>query len=216
MNPLTEKILASGYANRVIDESQLARMLSGSRASRYGLVNRALKFGELHRVRRGIYVLDDRWRRNPVHPYALAQALLPGSYVSFETALAWHSWIPEAVMTIVSVTPGRKSKDYQHTRFGRFTFQPIAVYPSGFLELVERQQVEQQSFLIASPFRALMDLVCFRKQRWTGMGWITDGLRIDAEFLSTLAKEDFTVLMKVYKHSRVLEFLAAFEDEMNL
>ena len=90
------------------------------------------------------------------------------------------------------------------------------MYLSGFLELVEREQVEQQSFLIASPLRALMDLVCFRKQRWTGMGWITDGLRIDAEFLSTLAKEDFTILMKVYKHSRVHEFLAVFEDEMNL
>jgi len=86
MQPLTERIMGSGLVNRVFFDSQLKRMLKGSEASRYGLVNRAVKAGEVHRIRRGLYVLDNKYRKVPLHPFALAQALEPGSYVSLETA----------------------------------------------------------------------------------------------------------------------------------
>jgi hypothetical protein len=41
-------------------------------------------------------MLGQSVRKNDVHPFAVAQALLPGSYVSFETALAFHGWIPHS------------------------------------------------------------------------------------------------------------------------
>ena len=97
MQSLTEKIIDMNQANRVLNDMQLRRMLGGGNARRYGLVNRALKMGELHRLNRGLYVLDNKYRDYPLHPFALAQALMPGSYVSFETALSHHGWIPEAV-----------------------------------------------------------------------------------------------------------------------
>lgn len=97
MQTLAQKLIEQGLENRVLTEKQLARVLKGSRQRRYGLVNRALKAGELHRLSRGRYLLADRFRDYPGHPFALAQALVPGSYVSFETAFAHHGWIPEAV-----------------------------------------------------------------------------------------------------------------------
>jgi predicted transcriptional regulator of viral defense system len=68
-----------------------------------------MKSGELVRLQRGLYVLADRYRAQPCHSFAVAQAFAPGSYISFETALAYHGWIPERVFVTASVVPGRKS-----------------------------------------------------------------------------------------------------------
>ena len=123
MTPLTELIIKSGEAIRVLSARQLERLLGGSDARRYGQVNRALKAGELLKARRGLYVLADVYRKQPLHPFVLAQQLLPGSYISAETALSFHGWIPEVVHTILSMTHGGKSVDYMHQDLGYFEFR---------------------------------------------------------------------------------------------
>ncbi len=215
MQTLTKQLINQGLENRLLTEKQLARVLQGSPQRRYGLVNRALKAGELLRLTRGSYLLADQYRDYPGHPFALAQAFEQGSYVSFETALAHHGWIPEAVYTTASVTPGRKKQVYEHSKFGCFTFHPLAVHISSFLELVERAQIIQQTMLVAEPFRALMDLVCLRKIEWQGMAWFTEGLRIDEEYLYSITHNDIDTLMLVYKQKRVKLFLESFSRELN-
>ena len=207
MKLLTEKIIESDQINRVFNDMQLKRMLGGSDARRYGLVNRALKVGELHRIKRGLYILDNKYRDYPLHPFALAQMMAPGSYVSLETALAHHGWIPEAVYTTASILPGRKSKKCDHEKFGSFSFHPLAIHKGYFLELVLREQVEQQVMLIAKPVRALMDLICLRKMEWQGLDWLTEGMRIDFEHLRTISNSDIRILKFVYKQRLVQKFL---------
>ena len=214
MQTLTEQLIELGLANRVLSDKQLARVVGGGPQRRYGLVNRSMKAGELLRLTRGSYLLAERFRDYPGHPFALAQAFVPGSYVSFETALAHHGWIPEAVYTTASVTPGRKSLDYEHPVFGRFSFHPLAIQAGYFLELVARVQITQQSLLVAEPFRALMDLVCLRKVEWQGLGWLTEGLRIDDEALRNIARTDFRTLALVYKQKRVKAFLTSLAGEL--
>ncbi|MCH8846976.1 MAG: type IV toxin-antitoxin system AbiEi family antitoxin domain-containing protein [Proteobacteria bacterium] len=214
MKSLTEKIMESDQVNRVFSDAQLSRMLGGSDARRYGLVNRALKVGELHRVKRGLYALDNRYRDYPLHPFALAQVMVPGSYVSLETALAYHGWIPEAVFTTASILPGRKSKNYDHEKLGSFSFQPLAIHKGYFLELVLREQVNQQAILIAKPVRALMDLICLRKKEWQGMDWLTEGMRIDYEYLKMINGADIRSLKLVYKQNRIRKFLDELSREL--
>ncbi len=214
MKLLTEKIIESDQVNRVFNAMQLKRMLGGSDARRYGLVNRALKVGELHRIKRGLYVLDNKYRDNPLHPFALAHMMAPGSYVSLETALAHHGWIPEAVYTTASILPGRKSKNCDHEKFGSFSFHPLAIHEGYFLELVLREQVEQQVMLIAKPVRALMDLICLRKKEWQGVDWLTEGMRIDYEYLRTITNADIRILKFVYKQKRVQYFLDNLSREL--
>ena len=79
MKVVTEIIIKQGLANRFIKASQLEQLIDGSPKRRYGLVNRALKSGELLRLQRGLYILADQFRSAPCHPFALAQALAPGS-----------------------------------------------------------------------------------------------------------------------------------------
>ena len=211
MSTLVSLVIDAGYANCILNDRQLARILGGSDDRRYGQVKRALKSGNLIRVKRGNYVLSEGYRTNPVHPYALAQALVIGSYISMETALAFHGWIPESVPITVSVTPGRKSKDVHHNNFGQFEFNPLALHKSGFLSGVGRHVLAQQPVLVASPLRALLDIVAYRKQLWAGLSWIESGLRIERSSLQGLNRSDFEVLKDVYKHKAVNDFLMKLE-----
>lgn len=213
MQTLTEQLIDEGFNNRVIADSQLARLITGTPQRRHSLVNRALKAGELLRLRRGTYLLAGKYRDYAAHPFALAQAFVPGSYVSFETALAWHGWIPEAVFTTASVTPGRKSYTYDHTQLGSFSFHPLATQAGYFLELVDRVQINEQTMLVARPIRALMDLVCLRKSEWQGVKWLQESLRIDDEHLRQITHADIRTLRLVYKHKRVNNFLGSLASE---
>ncbi len=216
MTMLIQEINKAGYSDRLINDRQLARIVGGSSQRRYGLVNRALKAKDLLRLQRGLYMLSPQYRSHTCHPFHLAQNLAPGSYVSFETALSYHGWIPEAVTVTASVSPGRKSRDYEHDEMGRFTFQALAMNKIHFLELVERVQLNHQTMLVAKPIRALMDLVCLRKTEWQGLDWIVKGLRIDRELLSSITKTELAILKQVYKHKRIHTFLMELEFALDL
>lgn len=216
MQTLTKLIRGARLADRLLTDQQLKRLVDGSDQRRYNLVNRAMKVGELIRLRRGLYVMADQFRSTPCHPYAMAQMFEPGSYVSLESALSYHNWVPEAVFTTTSILPGRKDKEYRHDQFGLFTFHPLAIQPGSFLELVQRVEADKQSFLLATPVRAFMDLVCFRKIEWQGMDWIERGMRIDREVWNDVTGEQLRSLKNVYKHQRTQRFLNKLEIALGL
>lgn len=87
MASLSDTIASSAYASRVLSEGQLATLVGGGNARRYGLVNRALKDQSLIRLKRGAYVLAKAMHDRELHPFSIAQGLMPGSYVSFELAV---------------------------------------------------------------------------------------------------------------------------------
>jgi len=207
MTPLTEIIIESGNSERVLSARQLERLLEGGSARRYGLVNRAIKANELLQARRGLYVLADKYRRHPVHPFTLAQHWMPGSYVSAETALSFHGWIPEAVHAVVSMTSGGKTMRYTHTVFGQFEFCRMTVNTGYFLQGVARHELEHQVALIADPMRALLDLVYLRKLQWQGLDFLIEGLRVDEQVIKSVNSSDITMLLAVYKGKREQVFI---------
>ena len=207
MTPLTEIIIDSGNADRIFSAHQLERLLGGGDVRRYGLVNRALKSGELLKARRGLYVLEDKYRRYPVHPFALAQQLRPGSFISAETALSFHGWIPEAVHSTLSVIHGGKSQQFTHEIFGQFEFRRMTVNSGDFLQAVSRYELENQVALIANPIRALLDLAYLRKLSWQGLDYLMDGLRIDEEHLRAVPFTQIKKLLLIYQGKRELEFI---------
>jgi hypothetical protein len=214
MSKLVQTLKDAGYEHRLFTDRQLARLLGVGDARRYGLVNRALKDGSLTRIKRGLYALGDRYQHGAPHPFAVAQALVPGSYISFETALSYHGWIPEAVYTTASVNAGRKTLTRDTDRFGHFSFHPLAIAPYQFLVSVDRVEMGKSVALVAQPLRALMDLVAFRKASWTGLEWIEQGLRIERSRLTALHHSDFNALRDVYKHKLVRFFLRALEQDV--
>jgi hypothetical protein len=213
---LTEYLVEQGLSEKVISERQLERVVGGAPARRYGLVNRALKAQELIRIRRGLYVLPTKYRTEAPHPFAIAQALEPGSYVSFETALSAHGWIPEAVRVTASVVPGRKSSHLEHPVVGSFEFRPLALHKEYFLELIERRQLGAQIALVAQPLRALVDLITCRKLDWHGLAQLTDGMRIEEQRLHQITRTQIQTLRDVYKQQRPNDFLSGLTRELQL
>lgn len=216
MQTLTKILQEQGLTKPLLSDAQIARVIEGSPQRRYNLVNRAIKAGELYRVRRGLYRLPSQYSDFECHPYALAQRLVPGSYISLETALSHHGWIPEAVYSTASIVPGQKSSAFEDDRMGRFSFHPLSTRPGHFLELISRLTVVQQTVLVASPARALMDLVCLRKLEWQGLEWFEQSLRIDHELLAAVTGSQLRTLKQVYKQKRMQRYLAEFEKALGL
>lgn len=211
MNALADQVTQSSLADRIFNEDQLRDLLGGSDARRYALVHRALKDGSLIRLKRATYMLGRRTSNDAVHPFVVAQALLPGSYISFETALAYHGWIPEAVFTTASVSPGRKTITYDTPSLGQFSFHPLALREYQFLTSVDREKFGKLVAFVAQPLRALIDLVALRKEHWSGLDWLTTGMRIDEDRLLSLKRKDFSALHPVYKHKAANDFLHSLE-----
>ena len=162
-----------------LSDTEIAALVPGTPASRYNQVKRALASKDLIQIKRGLYQLSSRYRRQSVNVYILSQKIYGPSYVSFESALSYHGLIPEAVHSISSACV-KRARIFD-TPVGRFEYIPIPIMV--FLEDVERVEIDKQSFLMASPLKALTDYVYVNRLDWIGIKPILESLRIDREDL---------------------------------
>src|SRR3990170_9057478 len=63
-----------------------------------------LKDNIIIRVKKGLYIFADKYRREPICLELLANLLYGPSYVSLEYALSFYNEIPEKVELITSIT----------------------------------------------------------------------------------------------------------------
>jgi len=111
--------------------------------------------GKIYQLRRGLYSLAPPFQKVNPHPFLVANRMLPASYVSLQSALAYYGMIPEYVPVTTSITTMRPN--HWETPLGIFNFRHIQVdFFNGYrLEGIgERQQA-----FIASPEKALLDLI---------------------------------------------------------
>jgi len=124
-------------------------------------VSRWVKAGRLIQLRRGVYALAPAWRRIEPHPFLVANKIQRGSYVSLQSALAFHGVIPEHVPVVTSVGPGRP--ETVQNPLGTFQFNHVTeglLFGYTRLELArEPSSVRRQFAFVASPEKALLDLV---------------------------------------------------------
>ena len=203
MQTLTKFLIDIGLAGRVLTLTELSRLIGGTASSRYSLVHRALCHGELLQVRRGLYVVAQMQQVSLPHPFVLAQALQPGSYISFESSLGFHGWIPESVPVTLSVLPGRRQLSLQHAVLGGFRFLPLALQRGHFLAAVDRQSLGGQTALVAQPLRALLDIACLRKLNPIAMLDLVPSMRVDPSLLAQLLPDQWQAMQAVYCHQRM-------------
>ena len=114
-------------------------------------LSRWTRSGKIHQLRRGLYTLAPPHNRVTPHPFLLANALVPGSYVSGISALAYYGLIPEYVPRTLSVTLSRPSQ-----WDGGFVFQHLA--PRLFFGYQSIEVVKGQFAFVAQPEKAILDL----------------------------------------------------------
>lgn len=214
MTRLKNIIIEAGFSDHILTDVDLGNLLKSTPASQYGLVNKALKKGELIRIRRGLYLLADKYRHQKLSKFFLANRIAPHSYISLESAMSYYGWIPERVETVTSVIAGSRTKKFI-TPFGEFVFHPLQTNEYEFLTGVTRvEEIKGRPYLLASPLRALTDYVYINKIDWNNLDYLVKGMRIDLEHLMNINRNHFLEMKKVYRSKRVLHFLDNLKQEL--
>lgn len=210
MNLLAEKALRQTETGIFTFGDVVTWYSNSSRAAVYAQVQRALKTGDVIQIRRGLYHLSRTVFPRLVSVEVLANLIYGPSYVSFESALSYHGWIPEAVRNCLSVTSLRpRSFETVH---GVFSYTQIKQSP--LLAGVQNVDSGGGSFFIATPLKALADMVAARGLDWTDCRPLVESLRIEPDDLERLQPEDFEVLEGVYYSKRARTFLAGIRKEL--
>ena len=112
--------------------------------------------GKLLRLKRGLYVVNPEWSGQRICTELVANHLYTPSYVSMHTALRWYGLIPERVSLVQSMTL-KHSRMFENS-LGTFSYTCVdrKYFPIG----LRQEEVEGLFFVIASPEKALCDLVC--------------------------------------------------------
>lgn len=120
-------------------------------------VQALVKTGELIRLRRGLYVVNPDLSGIGINAQLCANHIYGPSYVSLHWALRWYGLIPEKVFRMTSMTL-RPSKTFE-TPLGVFDYYMVdrEYFPIG----VRSVQDNGVSYLIASPEKALCDLILY-------------------------------------------------------
>jgi len=171
-------------------------------------IQRLIASKDIVRIRKGLYVFAEPYRKQAIILEQLANLIHGPSYVSLETALSFHGLIPERVITITSVTGGR-SREF-NTPFGVFTYRHLspARYAVGAI-LETRAEIP---FLIASAEKALADKIWMDK-RFPGKSlkdfgaYLEDDLRIDREALNALDAKRLAAIGKAYGSMKINNLL---------
>jgi predicted transcriptional regulator of viral defense system len=114
-------------------------------------LSRWVSAGKIRQLRRGLYTFAPPYQVTAPHPFLIANALVPGSYVSGQSALAYYGLIPEYTPRTISVTLARTSEwdsGYTHHHLA-----PHLFFGYQSIEVMQGQYV-----FIAFPEKALLDL----------------------------------------------------------
>lgn len=115
------------------------------------------KDGQLIRLKRGLYVVNDSVSGKPINVRLCANHIYGPSYVSLQWALRWYGLIPERVFTMTSVTT-KRTRMFENS-LGRFTYYQVK--PDYFSIGIRSVEENSVCCLMASPEKALCDLILY-------------------------------------------------------
>ena len=164
-----------------------------------------LRQGAIIRIKKGIYVFGERYRRRPFSREILANMIYGPSYISLDYALHYYGMIPERVEAVTSVTCSRGRRFF--TPVGLFMYRGISMnaYQIGIDQVVLDRG---RTFLIAVPEKALSDKIHddrgTRVRTQTDMrAYLLDNLRIDPERLEKLNTDMLSLIADRYRSRKI-------------
>jgi len=210
MQTLTEIALEKAVGG-IFTRPEVACWIGGSPDRQFSLLKRAMAAGEVVRIHRGLYCLATKYLRQKIDPLVLAQRIYGPSYISLETALSYHGWIPEAVYAVTSTALDR-SREFD-TPMGRFSFTRIP-QKTFYAEVKRVEKEDGDSFLLASPLKALADYVYAHRCDWNSARPVVESLRIDESSLAAVNPASFDRLLANYTARRVRRFLKGLRKDL--
>ena len=138
--PITKSGIESFYPNLSATEKKVQRLEEK---------------GCIIRLKRGLYVANPKFTGKMLSDELIANHLYAPSYISMSSALRFYGLIPEAVYVHQSMTV-KVARNFQ-TPIGNYVYKHISreAFPIGIRSI----QRDNYAFLIASPEKALCDLI---------------------------------------------------------
>lgn len=150
-----------------------------------------VKKGNLLRLKNGMYAFAKD--KGKIKGEEIAAFLYEPSYLSLESALAWHGFIPEMVYAYVSLT-ARTNRKFTNA-FGTFLYRHIK--PELFWGYTEIK-TEHGHYLLAEPEKALLDYLYLNLSK----------IRNEADFDNVRFNMD--VIKEKLNADKFLKYLSAF------
>lgn len=110
--------------------------------------------GYLQKIRNGFYRFAARPLSGEVELFFIANRICQPSYVSLQSALSWHGFIPEGVFTVTSVTT-LKTQSFD-TPAGNYTYRSLR---NDLFFGYRLEAFREFRFKIADPAKTLLDLL---------------------------------------------------------
>jgi predicted transcriptional regulator of viral defense system len=172
-------------------------------------ISSLLSEGKIVRIKKGLYVFGELWRKNPLSLELVANLLYGPSCISFEYALSYYGLIAERPISVTSLTIG-DSKTFD-TPLGIFTYR--AIDREKFKIGVEYKDLgDEGGFFIASKEKALVDLI----YRTPGIRtleqlrhYLFEELRIEETLFRELDSKSLLEIAKIYNKNstKMIQFL---------
>ncbi|MFI3294021.1 MAG: hypothetical protein SNI70_10960 [Rikenellaceae bacterium] len=187
------------FGNIPIDISVL-KSLFATYAKPTNKIEVMVKDGTLVRLKRGLFVVSPKISGLLLSTELIANHIYGPSYVSMESALRYYGLIPESVYLTRSMTL-KRSKEFKN-RIGEFDYIQCSedYYSIG----VRQEQSGEATFLIASPEKALCDMIAYtsklRPRFIKAMEvYLEEDLRFDMEQLQNFDTEILRAIAEVSK-----------------
>jgi len=176
-NPLIQ------FGNVPVDFAAVASLFPEIKC-KHNKVSALEKKGDLIRLKQGLFVLHPNLTGQLLSTELVANYIYGPSYISLQYALRFYGLIPERVYTVTSMTT-RHSRVFYNS-LGRFEYVHVdeKAFPIG----VRAVTMDNATFLIASPEKALCDLIAnishlnlrYRKEI---LVWLEEDIRFDMDEL---------------------------------
>jgi len=194
------------FAKTAYIESQNLSPLLSEYANPRDCIARMVKRGELIRLKNGFFIIAEKIQNDPVPYEQIANLLYGPSYISLEWALSHYGMIPEGVYVVTSVSAA-KSKSFT-TPLG--TFDYAFLNHSRYSIGIDQKENSAGRFLMATPEKALADLVHFKSRKLEAKDLLADlveGRRIEEQSLRNLNKSHLLEIAEKYRSAAVFQLI---------
>ncbi len=190
------------FAKTAYVETQNLKPLLGSYTNQDDFISRMVKSGELIRLKNGFFLIAEKLDESPAPFEQIANLLYGPSYISFEWALSYYKMIPEGVYVVTSAST-TKSKAFD-TPIGTFDYTYLSHhrYAIG----IDQKENGAGRFLIATPEKALADLIHLKSKKLEGKDLLVDLIearRMDEDLLKNLNKKHLLEIAENYRSKAV-------------
>lgn len=187
---------------------QLGKQLGLADSTVDTYISRFLKYKEILQLKNGLYTSSDFFSKNKIdisYSFYLANIIRTPSYVSSWSALQFYNLTTEAIYSITSVTP-KVTRNYT-TKAGSFTYKSIKKELFSNFSLMQGKTTDERptklDFFIASPAKALFDLLYFKTRQFRGVRFedvkaLVEELRIDIDEMDKKEQLKFYTMTRKY------------------